>query len=88
MEVFEAVVKDGRIVLLDASTELPDGTEVLLRVVDEEEEDDFDDLDEEETLALEASLERGWQQIQAGQYRPMEDVLAEMRARRGDSDND
>lgn len=49
-----------------------------IRRVDEE----GDDLDAEERAALEAHLSEAWKSIQAGNVRPADELLAELRARR------
>ncbi len=67
----KAVVKNGRLVM-DEPTSLPEGTELVLTVGE-------DELDESERLELEASLRRGLAQARAGQVVPAEKVLARLR---------
>jgi hypothetical protein len=74
-EPLKARVVNGRLVL-DEPTDLPEGREVYLAVVDE-----GDDLDDEERAALHASIERGMKQLDAGQSVDAEVVLAKIRAR-------
>ena len=76
MPRIRAVVRDGRL-RLDEPTELPEGT-VLDLVVD----DEGDDLDDEQRIALHASLARSIKQADAGQTRPIEEFLAERRFER------
>ena len=75
-EPLKARVVNGRLIL-DEPTDLPEGREVYLAVVDE-----GDDLDDEERAALHASIERGMKQLDAGQSVDAEVVLAKIRARR------
>ncbi len=74
--MLRARVQKGRLVL-DEPTDLPEGT--ILELVPVQ---DWDDLDDDERAQLHASLERGWQQAQAGQTRPAEDFLRELKQRR------
>ncbi|MBU0661688.1 hypothetical protein KKG22_05975 [Patescibacteria group bacterium] len=68
-----ARVLDGRLVL-DEPTDLPDGTEVELAVVD-----DGDELDDEDRARLHAALDRADAQLKAGRFVPGEDVIARLR---------
>lgn len=68
-----ARVRNGRLVL-DEPTDLPEGTEVELAVVDE-----GDDLDDEERARLHAALDRADEQLKAGCFVPGEDVIARLR---------
>jgi hypothetical protein len=61
---------------VDQPTMLPEGT-VLDLVID----DEGDDLDEAERAALNATISRAWQSVQAGTCRPMKDVLDDLRQR-------
>lgn len=70
-----ARVERGRLVV-DAPTSLPEGT-VLDLVVD----DEGDDLDETERVALNAAISRAWASTRAGQVRPAQEVLAALRKR-------
>lgn len=71
----KAVVKHGRIVL-DEPTELPDGTELILVVVD-----DGDDMDESERARLHISLRRSFAQAKSGQLIDGEEVIDRLLAR-------
>jgi hypothetical protein len=71
-----ATVRDGRLVV-DAPTDLPDGT-VLDLVID----DEGDDLDEEERAALNAAISTSWGQAKTGQTMPVEAILERLRSRR------
>ncbi len=73
MEALKAHVKDGRLVL-DEPTDLPDGAEVELRIVG------GDELDEEERLALHASLDRALDDEDAGRKVNVDEFLAEVAA--------
>lgn len=41
---------------------------------------DDDELDEAELAALEASIERGWEQVKAGKLIPAEELLKKLRS--------
>ena len=71
-----ARVIKGRIVL-DEPTDLPDGT--LLELVPGVEIDALDEMDREK---LHAAIRRGLAQGRAGESRPIEDALADMRKAR------
>lgn len=71
-----AKVSSGRIII-DEPTLLPEGTSLNL-VVD----DEGDDLEAEERTALNTHLANAWRSVQAGNVRPAELLLAELRARR------
>lgn len=71
----KAVVKQGRIVI-DEPTELPEGTELVLAVVDE-----GDDMDEAERARLHASLRRSIAQAKAGQLIDGDEVIDRLLAR-------
>ncbi|MBI5512871.1 MAG: hypothetical protein HY909_03840 [Deltaproteobacteria bacterium] len=71
-----ATVRNGRLVL-DEPTAIPEGT-VLSLVVD----DEGDDLDESERSALHDAIRRSWASVRAGRGREVEELLAELRARR------
>ena len=76
MAPFRARVVKGRL-LLDEPTDLPEGT-----VVDLFPDDGSDDLDDEERALRDESIERGWEQAQAGLGRPAAEILAELKSRR------
>jgi hypothetical protein len=71
-----AKVSSGRIIV-DEPTLLPEGTTLNL-VVD----DEGDDLDGEERDALDAHLTAAWKSAQAGNVRPADELLAELRKHR------
>ena len=73
MHALKAQVKNGRIVV-DEPTDLPDGAEVELRIVG------GDELDEDERVALHASLERGLDDEDAGRKVDVDEFLAEVAA--------
>ena len=75
MSVVRARVKNGRLVV-DEPTSLPEGT-VLDLVVD----DEGDDLDAAERALRDEALVKAWQQAQAGDGRPAQDVLNDLRRR-------
>lgn len=77
MHALTAKVRNGRLVL-DEPTDLPEGAEVPLQVVDP------DDLTDEERAALHASLERGLADLEAGRvvdHARIKEVLRATRAR-------
>jgi hypothetical protein len=71
MMPLRARVKNGRL-LLDEPTDLPDGTEVDLAVVD-------DDLDDADRAALHAALEASEEEFSAGKGIPAAEVIAGLR---------
>ncbi len=75
MRALKAHVRGGRLVL-DEPTELPEGTEVELTVVDD------DDFEPEERERLHASLREGIRQMKAGQTVDAAAALAELRTHR------
>jgi hypothetical protein len=66
----KALVKAGRLVL-DEPTELPEGTVVMLRVVDEE-----DELGVEERQRLHDALGEAWRSVRSGHVLPVGALLA------------
>lgn len=68
-----ARVKNGRL-LLDEPTDLPEGAEVELGVID-------DDLDDSDRAALHAALEASEEEFKAGKGIPAAEVVAELRRR-------
>jgi hypothetical protein len=76
MQPLKAVVKNGRLVL-DEPTELPEGTELVLALVDE-----GDDMDEAERARLHASLRKSIAQAKAGQLIDGDEVIGRLLARR------
>ncbi len=71
-----ALVRGGRLVL-DEPTDLPEGTVVELVPGIE-----VDDLDDGERERLHAAIQRGLEQGRRGESRPIDEVLAELRAGR------
>jgi len=67
-------VQDGRIVVQDV-VDLPEGTEVRLELV---EQDDDGQLDAEDRARLEAAITRGRQEIADGKGIPAEQVVSEL----------
>lgn len=61
MQPLKAHVKNGRLVLDDPSTDLPDGTEVELMLVD-------DEFDADERARLIQAIEEGAADIERGDY--------------------
>jgi hypothetical protein len=76
MRVLEVQVKDGRL-RLDEPTNLPDGAEVDVVVLD-------DELSGEERAALHASLDRALEDSEAGRGVDAMEYLRQYRARRAD----
>jgi len=74
MEKFIARVRNGRLVL-DAPTDLPDGTEIELAPMDDL------PLTPEERRQLDAAIELGIAQIERGEGIPAEEVIRRLRAR-------
>jgi hypothetical protein len=74
MATLHARVQGGHIVV-DGTTDLPDGTEMTLLVVDRD-----DEMTAEERAGLEAEIERGRADITAGLGMAAEDLLARVRA--------
>jgi hypothetical protein len=70
-----ARVQNGRLVV-DEPTQLPEGAEVTLQVID------GDDLDEQERAQLHAAIEEGLDDAEADRVISMEESLAEIRALR------
>jgi hypothetical protein len=71
----KAVVRHGRIVV-DEPTELPEGTELVLAVIDE-----GDDMDDAERARLHESLLRSIAQAKAGQLVDGDEVIDRLLAR-------
>lgn len=76
MQTLKARVRDGRLVL-DQATGLPEGTELELAAADP-----GDDLDDAERAALHAALSEAWASARAGDLRPAEELVEELRSRR------
>ena len=75
MRAMKAHVSGGRLVL-DEPTDLPEGTEVELTLVED------DDFSPEERARLEQALEEAEQQIERGEYVDGSEFIARLRARR------
>ena len=75
MRALKAHVKGGRLVL-DEPTELPEGTEVELTLVED------DDFESEERARLDAALELSMSQARAGQLVDGDAVIRKLLARR------
>jgi len=76
MRALKTQVKDGR-VTIDEPTNLPDGAEVEVVVID-------DELSADERAALHASLDRALDDSEAGRGMDAWDYLKQYRARRED----
>ena len=72
MSAIRARVRGGRL-LVDAPTDLPEGLEVSLAIID-------DDLDDAQRSALAASLAASYEELDRGELLDARDVLAAMRA--------
>jgi hypothetical protein len=75
MKVLRAHVRQGRLVL-DEPTDLPEGSEVELVLVAD------DELDPEERARLVQAIEEGEEDIDRGDYVDGEEFIAQLRARR------
>ncbi len=75
MRALKAHVRGGRLVV-DEPTNLPEGTEVELTVVED------DDFEPEERARLERALEDAEQEVERGEYVDGSEYLARLRARR------
>lgn len=71
MMPLRARVRNGRLVL-DEPTDLPEGTEVELGVIDE-------DLDDSDRAVLHAALDASEEEFKAGKGIPAAEVIAELR---------
>lgn len=69
----KAIVQGGRVIIEDV--DYPDGTELEIAIVGN------DQMSAEEQVRLDASLERGLTQMEAGHTIPAEEVIASLRAR-------
>lgn len=74
MQSVKAVVKNGRL-MVDEPTELPDGTEIELRPVD----DDFDPQDRAQLLQ---AIDDGIGDFERGDHMDGFEFIAQMRSRR------
>lgn len=73
MRRLKAHVRGGRL-LLDEPTDLPDGSEVQVEVVD------LDELDDEERAKLDAALAEAEAEFEAGEVVSEEELWATLRA--------
>ena len=74
MSSIRARVRGGRLIV-DAPTDLPEGLEVTLAIVD-------DDLDDDSRAALEASLDESYAELERGELLDAADVIRALRAAR------
>ena len=77
MQPVRARVQNGRIVIEDPATDLPEGTELHLVPV----EGDGDELDEEERAALHESIREGIKDMEAGRTFDAREAIAGLRSR-------
>jgi len=73
MQPLKAVVRNGKLVVDETPTDLPEGTELVLVMADQ-----GDELDDEERARLHASIGRGLADIKAGRVTDIDDVLNEL----------
>jgi len=81
MQPLKAHVKNGKLVLDDAPTDLPEGEVVELVPVDEVLARGGDYLDDEEREKLHQSIERGIEDVKAGRTVEASKVIEKLRAR-------
>jgi hypothetical protein len=74
MQPLKAHVRNGRLVL-DEPTELPEGAEVQLTIVDD------DEMSDEERARLHAALERSMAQAKAGKLIDANEVIGRLLSR-------
>jgi hypothetical protein len=82
MQPLKAIVRNGKLVVDETPTDLPEGEVVELVRLDEVLAQGGDYLDEQERAALRKELEASLAEIEAGQLIDAEEVLAELRAQR------
>jgi len=75
MQPLKAHVKNGQLVLDDPTTDLPEGSEVELLVVD-------DEFDPEERARLIQAIEESEEEIDCGDHVDGFELVAQLRARR------
>ena len=75
MRILKARVQNGHLVI-EQPVSLPEGTELDLTVADP-----GDDLDDAERAELHAALADAWASARAGNVRPAEELLRELKAR-------
>ena len=78
----KAQVQNGRLVLVDPSTDLPERTEVELYVVDDVLANGGDYLDDDEHQRLHEALEKSVKEAEQGLLIDAEEVMAELRSLR------
>ncbi len=76
MQPLKAHVKEGKLVLDDPTTDLPEGNEVELYVVGD------DEFEPEEQARLDDSIQESIEQMKAGNLIDAKDALAELRNHR------
>jgi hypothetical protein len=85
MQPLKAHVKDGKLVLDDTPTDLPEGEVVELVPLDEVLARGGDYLDDEERKRLHESIERGIDDVRAGRTVEPSKVIEKLRARAPES---
>ena len=76
MEALKVRVENGKIIG-DAPRGIAEGTELELCLAEPQ-----DDMSEQELAALQTALDDGWNSMEAGRYRPADQVIAELRSKR------
>lgn len=74
MKAIQARVVNGKLIV-ETPVSFPEGTELQLQIADESEE-----MDEAESAALDASLARGWTEVQSGRGEPAGELIKRLRA--------
>jgi hypothetical protein len=82
MQPLKGIVRNGKLVVDETPTDLPEGTEVELVLVEPPIDDATDDLDDEERARLHGSLRESIEQMENGEGIGMAEALAELRAHR------
>jgi hypothetical protein len=77
MKTLKARVRNGHLVL-DEPSELPEGTEIDLAMVDAD-----DELDADEAAALQEALRESWASAMRGETGPAEELLKRLRMQDG-----
>lgn len=75
MQPLKARVHHGRLIL-DEPTDLPEGSEVMLAIVD-----DNDAMDDAERARLHEALQRSMAQVKAGKHVDADEVIGKLLAR-------
>jgi hypothetical protein len=76
MQPLKAHVKNGKLVLQNPATDLPEGAEVELVVVDE-----TDEMEDDERARLHEALKRSMAQAKSGQLIDADEVIGKLLAR-------